>query len=159
MTKGTTIVTNNVFRSTRLFGNGSSNLVLFFLHLMTLRSYMTNHTTMVTSWNKLRSIQNLRLRPKRRFWLNNLSLHLLISFMWRNIHQYVLWGRTHNRHKIGYHSMIAIDIFILLNSSFNNQTLGMHLKRFNIIFNKVLLFLNQFVGFIEFSNQIIIFTK
>ena len=53
-----------LFRSTRLFGNGSTNLVLFFLQLMTLRSYITNHTTMVTSWNKLRSIQNLRLRPK-----------------------------------------------------------------------------------------------
>ena len=29
MTKDTTMVTNNVFRSTRLFGNGSSNMVLF----------------------------------------------------------------------------------------------------------------------------------
>ena len=64
MTKGTTMVTNNVFRSTRLFGKGSSNMVLFSLQLMTLRSYMTNHTTIVASLNKLRSIQNLRLRPK-----------------------------------------------------------------------------------------------
>ena len=65
MAKCTTMVTNNVFRSTRLFGKGSSNMVLFPLQLMTLRSYMTNHTTMVASWNKLRSIQSLRLRPKR----------------------------------------------------------------------------------------------
>ena len=66
MTKGTTMVTNNVFRSTRLFEKGSNNMVLFPLQLMTLRSYMTNHTAVVASWNKLRSIQNLRLRPKRR---------------------------------------------------------------------------------------------
>ena len=64
MTKGTTMVTHNVFRSTRLFGNGSNNMVLFFIQLMTLKSYMTNYTTMVTSWNKLRFIQNLKLRPK-----------------------------------------------------------------------------------------------
>ena len=44
MTKDTTMVTNNVFRSTRLFGKGSSNMVLFPLQLMTLRSYMTNYT-------------------------------------------------------------------------------------------------------------------
>ena len=49
MTKDTTMVTNNVFRSTRLFGKGSSNMVLFPLQLMTLRSYMTNHTIMVAS--------------------------------------------------------------------------------------------------------------
>ena len=66
MTKGTTMVKNNVFRSTKLFGKGSSNMVLFFLQLMTLKSYMTNYTTIVASWNKLRSIQSLRLRPKRR---------------------------------------------------------------------------------------------
>ena len=65
MTKGTTMVTNNVFRSTRLFKKGSSNMVLF-SQLWTLRSYMANHTTMMTSWNKLKSIQNLRLRPKWR---------------------------------------------------------------------------------------------
>ena len=41
------MVTYNVFRSTRLFGKGSSNMVLFSLQLMTLRSYMINHTTMV----------------------------------------------------------------------------------------------------------------
>ena len=114
MTKGTTMVTNNAFRSTRLFGKGSSNMVLFTLQLMTLRSYMTNHTTMVASWNKLRSIQSLRLRPKWKLWLNSLSLHLLISFMWRNVHRFVLWSRTHNRHKIGYYNMIATNIFILL---------------------------------------------
>ena len=66
MTKGTTMVTHNVFRSTRPFEKGFSNMVLFPLQLMTLRSYMTNHTTIVASWNKLRSIQNLRLRPKQR---------------------------------------------------------------------------------------------
>ena len=67
MTKGTTMVTNNVFRSTKLFGKGSSHMILFSLQLMTLRSYMTNHTTMVASWNKLRSIQSLKLRPKQDF--------------------------------------------------------------------------------------------
>ena len=187
MTKDTTMVTNNVFRSTRLFGKGSSNMVLFPLQLMTLRSYMTNYTTMVASWNKLRSIQSLRLRHKRRLWLNSLSLHLFISFMWRNVHRFVLWGRTHNRHKIGYHNMIATNTFINFSNRFNNQTLGMHLKRFIFtfkiinkfvrqnkfsiqvhiqifklfqlfkrIFNKILIFLNQFIGFIEFSNQITI---
>ena len=105
MTKGTTMVTNNVFRSTKLFGKGSSHMILFSLQLMTLRSYMTNHTTMVASWNKLRSIQNLSLRPKWRLWFNSLSLHLLVSFMWRNVHQFFHWGRTHNRHKIGYHNV------------------------------------------------------
>ena len=90
---------------------------------MTLRSYMTNHTTMVKSWNKLRSIQSLRLRPKWMLWLNTLSLHLLISFMWRNVHRFVLWGRTHNRHKIVYHNMIATNIFIL----FRNRSTIKHL--------------------------------
>ena len=33
-----------MFRSTRLFGKGSSNMVLFSFQLMTLRSYVTNHT-------------------------------------------------------------------------------------------------------------------
>ena len=64
MTKDTTMVTNNGFRSTRLFREGSSHMILFSLQLTTLRSYMTNHTTMVASWNKLRSTQNLSLRPK-----------------------------------------------------------------------------------------------
>ena len=123
MTKCTTIVIDNVFTSTRLFRKGSSNMVLFPLQLMTLRSYMTNHTIMVTSWNKLRSIQNLRLIPKRMFWLNILSLHLLISFKWRNVHQFFLWSRTHNRHKIGYHNMIATNIFIL----FRNRSTIKHL--------------------------------
>ena len=49
MTKSTTMVTNNVFRFTKLFREGSSNMFLFSLQLMTLGSYMTNHTTMVTS--------------------------------------------------------------------------------------------------------------
>ena len=48
MTKDTLMVTNNVFRSTRLFEKGSSNMFLFSL-LWTLRSYMANHTTMVAS--------------------------------------------------------------------------------------------------------------
>ena len=94
-----------MFRSTKLFGKGSNNIFLFFLQLMTLRSYMTNHTTVVASWNKLRSIQNLSLRPKWRLWFNSLSLHLLVSFMWRNVYQFFHWGRTHNRHKIGYHNV------------------------------------------------------
>ena len=126
MIKGTIMETYNVFRSTRLFGKGSNNMFLFSLQLMTLRSYMTNHTTMVASWNKLRSIQNLRLRPKRKLWFNSLSLHLLISFMWMNVHRFVLWGRTHNGHKIEYHNMIATNITILFSNRFNNQTLGMH---------------------------------
>ena len=74
MTKGTTMVTNNVFRSTRLFGKGYNNMVLF-SQLWTLRSYMANHITAVTSWNKLRSIQSLRLRPKWRLWLKSIYLH------------------------------------------------------------------------------------
>ena len=57
MTKGTTMMTNNVFKSTGLFGKGSSNMVLFPLQLMTLRSYMTNHTTMMTSWNNFQEAQ------------------------------------------------------------------------------------------------------
>ena len=68
------MVINNVFRSTRLFGKGSSNVVLLSLQLCTLRSYMNNRTTIVTSWNKLRSIQNFRLRPKQRLWHKCLSL-------------------------------------------------------------------------------------
>ena len=136
MTKGTTMLTHNVFRSTRIFGKGSNYMVLFSLQLMTLRSYMTNHTTIVTSWNKLRSIQSLRLRPKQmlRLWLKSLSLHLLISFMWRNVHGFVLGDRTHNKHKIGYHNMITTNIFILFNNRFSNQTLDMHLKRFIFTF-------------------------
>ena len=40
--------------------------IQFWEGIRTLRSYMTNHTTMMASQNKLRSIQNLRLRPKWR---------------------------------------------------------------------------------------------
>ena len=136
MTKGTTMLTHNVFRSTRIFGKGSNNMVLFSFQLMTLRSYMTNHTTTVTSWNKLRSIQSFRLRPKQRLrlWLKSFSLHLLISFMWRNVHGFVLWDRTHNRHKIGYHNMIATYIFIIFSNRFSNQTLDMHFQRFILTF-------------------------
>ena len=86
MTKGTTMVTNNVFRSTRLFGKRSSNMVLFSLQLGALKSYMTDHIAIVVSWNELRSIQNLKLRPKWRLWLKRLSLHIFISFVWRNVH-------------------------------------------------------------------------
>ena len=128
MTKGTTMVTHNVFRSTRLFGKGSCHMILFSLKLTTLVSYMTNHTTMVAGWNKLKSIQNLSLRPKQRFWLNSIFLHLLISFMWRNVHWFVLWGRTHNRHKIGYHNMIATNIFIIFRNRFNIKHLACSLR-------------------------------
>ena len=130
MTKGTTIVTNNGFRSIRPFREGSNNMVLFSFQHWALMSYMINHTIMVTSWNKFRFILNLRLRPKRRLWLKILSLHLLISFMWRNVHRFVLWDRTHNKHKIRYYNMIAINIFIIFSNRFSNQTLDMHLKRF-----------------------------
>ena len=64
MTKGTTMVTNNVFRSTTLFREGSNNMVLFSLQHGILRSYVIDHTAMVASKNKLRSIQILRMRPK-----------------------------------------------------------------------------------------------
>ena len=149
---------------------------------------MTNHTTMVESWNKLRSIQSLRLRLKQRLWLNSLSLHLLISFMWRNVHRFVLWGRTHNNHKIGYHNMIATNIIIPFINRYSNQTLGMHLKRFishfssstslidktSLASKSIFKHLNSFSFSREFSasllyfstnlldslsNQIIIFTK
>ena len=56
MTKGTTMVTNNGFGSTRLFRKGSSNMSLYSLQLMILRSYMTSHITMVASRNKLASV-------------------------------------------------------------------------------------------------------
>ena len=52
-----------LFRSSRPFGIGSSNMGLFSLQLMILRSYMTNHTTMVASRNKLRSTQFPRIGP------------------------------------------------------------------------------------------------
>ena len=81
MTNGTTMVTNNVFRSTRLFGKRSSNIVLFSLQLWILRSYVINHTTIVTSGNKLISTKISRMGPKQRVRLKNLSLHLLISFV------------------------------------------------------------------------------
>ena len=64
MTKSTTIVTNNVFRSIRLFREGSSTLVLFFLQHGALRSYVTDHTAIVASRNKLRSTQFPRMGPK-----------------------------------------------------------------------------------------------
>ena len=90
MTKGTIMMTNNVFRSTRPLGKGFRNMGLFSLQLMTLRSYMTNHTTMVASRNKLRSTQFPRMGPKQKLRLKSLSLYLLISFMWRNVHRFVL---------------------------------------------------------------------
>ena len=79
MTKGTTMVTNNRFTSTRLFGKRSNNMVLFSLQLMALRSYIINHTTMVASRNKFRSTQFLRMGPKQRLRLKSLSLHFLVS--------------------------------------------------------------------------------
>ena len=63
MTKSTTMVTNNVFRSTRLFREGSSNIVLFFLQHGILRFYVIDHTIMVASRNKLRSTQIPSMRP------------------------------------------------------------------------------------------------
>ena len=80
MTKGTTVVTNNGFMFTRPFKEGSINMVLFFLQQGTLRSYVTDHTVIVASLNKLRSIQNLKLRPKRRLRVKSLSLHFLVFF-------------------------------------------------------------------------------
>ena len=75
-----------------LLGFLGRDLVIWFCSLFNLwhRSYMTNHTTIVASWNKLRSIQNLRFRPKWRLWVDSFSLHLLISFMWRNVYRFVL---------------------------------------------------------------------
>ena len=90
MTKGTTMVTNNVFRSTRLFREGSSTMVLFFLQHGALRSYVTDHTTLVACRNKFRSTQFSRMGPKYRLRLKSLSLYFLISFMWRNVHRFVL---------------------------------------------------------------------
>ena len=86
MTKGTTMVTNNEFMSTRLFREGSRNMVLFSLQHGTLSFYVTNHTTMVASRNKLRSTQIPRMRPKRRLTLKSRSLHFLVSFVWRSVH-------------------------------------------------------------------------
>ena len=126
MTKGTTMVTNNVFRSTRLFGKGFSNMVLFSFQLMTLRSYMTNHQSHHNS-GKLELLNGS-------FDLTAFSLHLFISFIWRNVHWFVLWGRTHNRHKIRYHNIIATNILILFRYRFSNQTLSMHFKRFIFTF-------------------------
>ena len=150
MTKSTTIVTNNVFRSTKLFREGSSNMVLFYLQHGTLRSNMTNHTTMVASQNKLRSTQIPRMRPKKRFWLKNISLHFMVSFVWRYVQQFVFRGRTHNRYKTGLHNMIATNIFFLFSHRFSNQTLGMHLKRLTFTFNII----NKFVRQNKFSIQV-----
>ena len=81
MTKGTTMMTNNGFRSTRLFREGSSTMVLFFLQRGALRSYVTDHTAMVASRNKLRSTQFPRMGPKQRLRLKSLSLYFLVSFV------------------------------------------------------------------------------
>ena len=109
-------------------------MVSFFLQHGALRSYVINHTAMVAIRNKLKSTQFPRMGPKQRLRLKSLSLHFLISFVWRNVHQFVLWGRTHNRQKIGYQNMIATNIFILFSNRFSNQTLDMHLKRFIFTF-------------------------
>ena len=79
MTKDTTMMTNNGFRSTRLFREGSSTMVLIFLRHGPLRSYVTDHTAMVTSRNKLRCTQFSRMKPKQRLRLKSLSLHFLVS--------------------------------------------------------------------------------
>ena len=120
MTKDTTMVTNNVFRSTRHFREGSSNMVLFSFQHGTLRSYMTYHTVMVASKNKLRSTQIPRMRPNRRLRLKSHSLHFLVSFVWRNVHQFVFRGRTHSRHKIRFHNMIATNNIFLFSNRFSN---------------------------------------
>ena len=59
MTKDTTVVTNNGFMSSRHFKEGSNNMIFFFLQQGTLRSYVTDYTTMVASWNKL-----IHLKPQ-----------------------------------------------------------------------------------------------
>ena len=107
------MVTSNVFRSTRLFREGSRNMVLFSLQHGTMRSNMTDHTTIMASRNKLRSIQISKMRPKRRLWLKSLSLYFLFSFVWKNVHRFVFKCRTHNKHKIGFHNMIATKIFFI----------------------------------------------
>ena len=66
ITKGTTLVTNSVFRSTKLFREGSSIMVLFFLQHGALRSYVTDHTAIVTCRNQFRSTQFPRMGPKHR---------------------------------------------------------------------------------------------
>ena len=90
MTKGTTMVTNNGFRSTMPFREGFSTMVSFFLQHRALRSYVTDHTAMVAIRNKFRSTKFPRMGPKQRLRLKSLSLHFLISFVWRNVHQFVL---------------------------------------------------------------------
>ena len=128
MTKSTTMVTNNVFRSIRPFKEGSNNMVLFSLQHRTLRSNITDHNEMVVSRNKVRSIQILRMRPKQRFWLKSRSFHFMISFEWRYVHQFAFRGRTHNRHKIWLHNMIATNIFFLFSNKFSNKTLDNKLR-------------------------------
>ena len=61
MTKGTTMVKNNGFRSIKLFMEGSSTMVLFFLQHKALKSYVTDYTAMVAIRNKLRSTQFPRM--------------------------------------------------------------------------------------------------
>ena len=90
MTKDTTMVTNNEFRSTRFIREGSSTMILFFLQHGTLRSFMTDHITIVASRNKLRSTQLPRMGPKQRLRFKCLSLNFLISFVWRNVYRFVL---------------------------------------------------------------------
>ena len=145
------MVTNNVFSSTRLFREGSSDIVLLSFQHGTLRSYMTNHTAMVASGNKLRPIQILRLRSKQMFWLESLSLHFMIPFMRSYIHQFVFRGRIHNRHKIGLPNMIATKSIFNFSYWFNNQILGMHLKRFIFTFKII----NKFVRQNKFCIQVI----
>ena len=154
MTKGNTIVTNNGFKSTRLFREGSSNMVLFSLQHGTLWSYVTDHTAVMASRNKLRSTQISRMRYKQRLRFRSLYLHFLISFVWRNVHRFVFRGKTHTRRKIRSHKMIATNIFFLSSNRFSNQTLGMHLKIFIFTFKII----NKFVRQNNFSIQVYIQT-
>ena len=62
MTKGTIMVTNNGFRSTRLFREGSSTMVLFFLQHGALRSYLRdlNGSTFVPTCHHCGVIGHIR---------------------------------------------------------------------------------------------------
>ena len=125
-------------------------MVLFSLQHGSLRSNMTDHTTMVASRNKFRSTQIPRMIPKQRLWLKSLFLHFLISFLWRNVHRFVSRGRTHNRHKIRSHNMIATNNIFFLTIGLAIQILGMHLKSFIFTFKII----NKFVRQNKFSIQV-----
>ena len=96
-------------------------MILIFLQHRALRSYVTDHTATMAIRNKLRSTQFPKMRPKQRLRLKALSLHFLVSFVWRNVHQFVFRGRTHIGHKIEHHNMIATYIIFLFSNRFSNQ--------------------------------------